>query len=95
MQQASKQQASKQQSVLANAEAVRDDEERVTFRLVEDLQGVGVNVADIKKLQEAGYMTIGNRIRTNTPYRFFIVTISSRICAAGVHSGPTQHQGPL
>ncbi len=30
-----------------------------TFRIVEDLQSVGINVSEIKKLQEAGFMTIG------------------------------------
>ena len=35
-----------------------------TFRLVEDLQSVGINVSEIKKLQEAGIMTIGSVLQS-------------------------------
>jgi ABC-type transporter Mla MlaB component len=35
-----------------------------TFRLVEDLQNFGINVSDIKKLQEAGLVTIGSVLQT-------------------------------
>jgi hypothetical protein len=31
------------------------------FRLIEDLQSLGINVSDIKKLQDAGLHTIGGR----------------------------------
>lgn len=34
-------------------------EERINFRLVEDLQEVGINMSEINKLKEAGYPTIG------------------------------------
>jgi hypothetical protein len=47
----------------AQRQAVVEEEaagEASSFRVIEDLQTVGVNVADIKKLQEAGYTTIGH-----------------------------------
>jgi hypothetical protein len=50
---------SRQQQKQAVTNAVAEAEEQVSFRLVDDLQSVGVNVQDIKKLQEAGYTTIG------------------------------------
>lgn len=31
------------------------------YRLVEDLQTLGINVSDIKKLQDAGLHTIGGK----------------------------------
>ena len=40
-------------------EVAEDELGSVTFRVVEDLQAVGVNVSEIKKLQDAGFMTIG------------------------------------
>lgn len=36
------------------------DGDVVTFRLIEDLQRGGINVQDIKKLQDAGFTTIGS-----------------------------------
>jgi hypothetical protein len=96
MQQALKQ-SSKQQATSFNAEATRDEEERVTFRLVEDLQGVGVNVTDIKKLQEAGYMTIGNEriYYLSTTYKFETDDHDCpiRVGASSMHPRPPQHQG--
>ena len=38
----------------------------VTFRLIEDLQSCGINVSDIKKLQEAGLNTIGSVLQMST-----------------------------
>ena len=35
-----------------------------TFRVVDDLQTVGINVSDIKKLQEAGLSTIGQVLQS-------------------------------
>jgi hypothetical protein len=35
-----------------------------TYRLVEDLQGCGINVSEIKKLQDAGYMTVGSVLQS-------------------------------
>lgn len=35
-----------------------------TFRVVEDLQSVGINASDIRKLQEAGLSTIGQVLQT-------------------------------
>jgi Trk K+ transport system NAD-binding subunit len=35
-----------------------------TFRVIEDLQSVGINASDIKKLQEAGLSTIGQVLQT-------------------------------
>ena len=40
--------------------------EVVTFRLIEDLQSCGINVSDIKKLQEAGLNTIGSVLQMST-----------------------------
>lgn len=37
-----------------------------SFRIVEELQNHGVNVADIKKLQEAGLVTVGSILQTST-----------------------------
>lgn len=37
-----------------------------TFRLVEDLQGVGINMSEIKKLQEGGFMTVGSILQSCT-----------------------------
>ena len=37
-----------------------------TFRVVEDLQSAGINVSDIKKLQEAGYCTIGQVLQSSS-----------------------------
>ena len=37
-----------------------DDEDIVTFRPVDDLQSLGINVSDIKKLQDAGMVTVGS-----------------------------------
>lgn len=37
-----------------------------TFRLVEDLQSAGINMSEIKKLQEAGIMTIGSVLQCAT-----------------------------
>ena len=41
-------------------------EETISFRLIEDLQKLGINVADIKKLQEAGYTTIGSLLQSSS-----------------------------
>ena len=38
----------------------------ITYRIVEDLQSVGINVSDIKKLQEAGYCTIGQVLQSSS-----------------------------
>ena len=40
-----------------------DQEEDVGFRLIEDLQRGGINVQDIKKLQDAGLNTIGSLLQ--------------------------------
>jgi predicted RecB family nuclease len=37
-----------------------------SFRLVEELQSFGINVSDIKKLQDAGIVTIGSILQTCT-----------------------------
>lgn len=34
----------------------------VSFRLIEEIQRLGINVADIKKLQDAGYTTVGSNV---------------------------------
>ena len=44
----------------ASRQIEADAEEVVTFRLIEDLQRGGINVSDIKKLQDAGFSTIGS-----------------------------------
>ena len=48
-------------------QAVREEEntndqqgEVITYRVVEDLQSVGINMSEIKKLQDAGFATIGS-----------------------------------
>jgi meiotic recombination protein DMC1 len=41
-------------------------DEAVSFRVISDLQGVGVNVADIKKLQEAGLATVGSVLQCSS-----------------------------
>ena len=52
---------SRQQQKQAVTTTAAEAEDVQSFRLVDDLQSVGVNVQDIKKLQEAGYTTIGHR----------------------------------
>ena len=37
-----------------------------TFRRVEDLQSVGINVSDIKKLQDAGFSTVGSVLQSSS-----------------------------
>ena len=37
-----------------------------TFRLIEDLQGAGVNMSEINKLKEAGFMTVGSVLQSAT-----------------------------
>lgn len=37
-----------------------------TYRVVEDLQSCGVNMSEIKKLQEAGYSTVGSVLQACT-----------------------------
>lgn len=37
-----------------------------TFRVVEDLQSIGINASDIRKLQEAGLSTIGQVLQTSS-----------------------------
>jgi hypothetical protein len=37
-----------------------------TYRHIEDLQGAGINVSDIKKLEEAGLHTIGSVLQCAT-----------------------------
>eukprot|EP00981_Chlorochromonas_danica_P015130 scaffold10649_cov214-Ochromonas_danica.AAC.4 len=46
--------------------ATRVEDDVPTFRLVTELQSAGVNVSDIKKLQEAGYVTIGSVLQCAT-----------------------------
>ena len=48
-------------------QAVREEEnmndqqgEVINYRVVEDLQSVGINMSEIKKLQDAGFATIGS-----------------------------------
>jgi meiotic recombination protein DMC1 len=41
-------------------------DEAISFRVITDLQGVGVNVADIKKLQEAGLATVGSVLQCSS-----------------------------
>jgi meiotic recombination protein DMC1 len=49
-------------------QAQREEEQEgaPTFRVVMDLQTVGINVSDIKKLQEAGLMTIGQVLQKSS-----------------------------
>lgn len=51
-------------------EDVEEDEEerRITFRLIEDLQSGGINVSDINKLREAGMVTIGQVLQSANRY---------------------------
>lgn len=53
------------------AQRVQDDDDldldteiEQTFRVVDDLQTVGINVSDIKKLQEAGFATVGQVLQS-------------------------------
>lgn len=53
------------------AQRVQDDDDldldieiEQTFRVVDDLQAVGINVSDIKKLQEAGFATVGQVLQS-------------------------------
>jgi DNA-directed RNA polymerase alpha subunit len=51
-------------------QAVRTEEyereETVSFRVISDLQTVGINVSEIKKLQEAGLNTIGSVLQCSS-----------------------------
>ena len=47
----------------ASRQERKEEEEQVeviTYRLVEDLTSVGVNMSEVKKLQDAGFATIGS-----------------------------------
>lgn len=37
-----------------------------TFRRIEDLQSVGINMSDIKKLQDAGFSTVGSVLQSSS-----------------------------
>lgn len=39
---------------------------QATYRQVEDLQSLGINVSDIKKLQDAGLHTIGSVLQASS-----------------------------
>ena len=54
------QQNQQQQESLALGQGLGD----ITYRLVEDLQGCGINMSEIKKLQDAGYMTVGSVLQS-------------------------------
>lgn len=43
-----------------------ENNEETPFRLVEELQTVGINMSDIKKLQEYGLMTIGSILQCSS-----------------------------
>jgi hypothetical protein len=51
-------------------QAVRTEEyereETVSFRVISDLQTVGINVSEIKKLQEAGLNTVGSVLQCSS-----------------------------
>lgn len=51
---------SKSSSKSSTAKVVESEEEYQSFRGIEDLQALGINVSDIKKLQEAGLVTVGS-----------------------------------
>jgi hypothetical protein len=51
-------QAQKNKAAAASASAAQAPSD-LSFRIIEDLQSCGINVSDIKKLQEAGLHTIG------------------------------------
>jgi meiotic recombination protein DMC1 len=40
------------------------DKGQLTYRSIEDLQSLGINVSDIKKLQEYGLHTVGSVLQT-------------------------------
>ena len=44
----------------------QQEADRQTYRLVEDLQSHGINVSDIKKLQDAGLHTIGSVLQCSS-----------------------------
>jgi hypothetical protein len=50
----------------AQQTGTQEREESVTFRLIADLQNAGINVSEIKKLQEAGLNTIGSVLQIST-----------------------------
>lgn len=72
------QQSSRQASNVATATAENISETlgAQTFRLIDDLQSLGINVSDIKKLQEAGLSTIGSVLQTCTRDLLLIKGIS-------------------
>lgn len=45
------------------SKSVSQPSEELSYRIVEDLQACGINVSDIKKLQEAGLHTVGSENR--------------------------------
>ena len=74
MQQSSRQTTT---AVAATSEAITSEKLGIqTFRLIDDLQSLGINVADIKKLQEAGLSTIGSVLQTCTRDLLLIKGIS-------------------
>lgn len=46
------------------AKSQSQEGEEVHFRKIDDLQSVGINVSDIKKLEEAGFSTIGSVLQS-------------------------------
>jgi hypothetical protein len=64
-----------QQSKTSSKEKVQSQQHHATttmeedvqrFRVIEDLQDAGINVSDIKKLQEAGLSTVGQVLQMCT-----------------------------
>jgi hypothetical protein len=64
MQQSKTSSKEKVQSQQHHATTMEEDVQR--FRVIEDLQDAGINVSDIKKLQEAGLSTVGQVLQMCT-----------------------------
>jgi predicted ATP-dependent serine protease len=59
-------QASKKGSKEKEKEKEVHKEDAQSFRVIEDLQSCGINVSDIKKLQEAGLHTVGSVLQMSS-----------------------------
>ena len=65
-----------------------EQQEVQSFRLVEDLQSVGVNMSEIKKLQDAGLATIGSVLQQPMKELVAIKGFSEGTCPAITASAP-------
>jgi hypothetical protein len=77
-------------STMQAEQVVHEEEQQEvqSFRLVEDLQSVGVNMSEIKKLQDAGLATVGSVLQQPMKELIAIKGFSEGKCSAITASAP-------